>query len=139
ARLYDALGCHLNDRGARFSVWAPNASSVSVIGDFNGWNAGAHPLEPRPDGSGLWDGEIPGVARGQAYKYRIVSAHNGAILEKADPVGFYSEVPPRTASRAWSLEYEWRDQAWMADRARHNGLAAPMSMYEVHLGSLPRD
>ncbi|MDQ6621516.1 MAG: 1,4-alpha-glucan branching protein GlgB [Pseudomonadota bacterium] len=138
-RLYDALGCHLRVDGARFSVWAPNASSVSVIGEFNGWNAGAHPLVARADGSGLWDGEIPGVARGQAYKYRIVSAHNGAILEKADPFAFYAEVSPRTASRAWTLDYDWRDGAWMAQRRRRNALDAPISIYEVHLGSWRRD
>src|SRR5581483_5435131 len=136
---YDSLGCHLTEGGARFSVWAPHASAVSVIGDFNGWKASAHALDPRPDGSGLWDGEIAGVTRGQAYKYRIVSAYNGAVLEKADPFAFYAEVSPRTASRAWSLEYDWQDQPWMTQRGRRNALDAPFAIYEVHLGSWRRD
>ncbi len=147
-RLYEALGCHLLDSplspqgsspGARFGVWAPNAASVAVIGDFNGWDGRVHPLSPRADGSGLWDGEFPGIKRGQAYKYRIVSARGGAVLDKADPVAFLGECPPHTASRAWSLEYAWNDHDWMAGRARHNALDAPMAVYELHLGSWRRD
>ena len=139
SRLYDALGCHLVEGAARFCVWAPNASSVAVVGDFNGWNAAAHPLEPRGDGSGLWDVDVAGVGRGQAYKYRIVNAQHGAVLEKADPFALHAETPPRTASRTWSLEYDWHDRAWLAERARRNALNAPISIYEVHLGSWRRD
>ncbi|MEP7208021.1 MAG: 1,4-alpha-glucan branching protein GlgB [Casimicrobiaceae bacterium] len=139
ARLYEALGSHLEPDGARFGVWAPNAASVSVIGDFNGWRPDANPLVPDHDGSGLWSGEVAGATRGQAYKYRIVNRHHGAVLEKADPLAFYAEHPPQTASRLWSLEYDWHDAAWMAGRAAKNDLAAPMSVYEVHLGSWRRD
>ena len=136
-RLYDRLGCHLNERGARFAVWAPNARSVSVIGDFNEWNPQAHVLNARWDGSGIWEGEVDGVARGAAYKFRITT-HNGAPLDKADPFALAAEEPPRTASRVWTLEYAWNDGEWMADRRRRNGLDAPMSIYEVHLGSWRR-
>ncbi len=138
-RLYEALGCRLGVGGAHFAVWAPNAASVSVIGDFNGWQGDANPLRPRPDSSGVWEDEVSGVVRGQAYKYRIVSRHGGAVLEKADPFALLAETPPHTASRAWSLEYEWHDAGWMADRARRNALDAPHAVYEVHLGSWRRD
>ncbi len=137
-RLYEALGCRLGSAGAHFAVWAPNAERVSVIGDFNGWASDAAPLRARADHSGVWEGEVSGVVRGQAYKYRIVS-RGGAVLEKADPFALLAETPPRTASRAWSLEYDWHDDAWMAGRARQNALDAPISIYEVHLGSWRRD
>ncbi len=142
ARLYRAFGCHLGEAagqsGASFAVWAPNAKRVSVIGDFNGWDAGANPLEVRGDGSGIWEGFVPRVARGQAYKYRIASAQTGQILDKADPYAFLAEAPPATASRAWSLDYEWNDAAWMQNRKERNALGAPISIYEVHLGSWRR-
>jgi 1,4-alpha-glucan branching enzyme len=139
AGLYRFLGCHLSLEGsAHFAVWAPDAAAVSVIGDWNGWTAGATPLAPRTDGSGIWEAVVQGVRGGHAYKYRIVSRMGGRVLEKADPVGFFSEVPPATASRAWSLDYEWRDGAWMGARAERNGLDAAMVIYEVHLGSWRR-
>jgi 1,4-alpha-glucan branching enzyme len=141
-RLYEKMGCHLATRdgvaGAHFAVWAPNARSVSVIGDFNGWDPGLHPLAARWDGSGIWEGFVPGVARGQSYKYRVRSTHRGYEVDKADPFGVCSEVPPRTASRAWNLEYVWADGDWMASRRSRNALGAPMSIYEVHLGSWRR-
>ncbi|HSO07468.1 MAG TPA: 1,4-alpha-glucan branching protein GlgB [Pelomicrobium sp.] len=141
-RLYERLGCHLarehDADGARFGVWAPNARSVSVIGDFNGWNPEAHALATRGDGSGIWQGFVPGVKRGDSYKYHIVSQHNGYRVDKGDPFALWWEAPPRTASRAWSLEYEWGDEEWMKTRAAHNALDAPMSTYEVHLGSWRR-
>jgi 1,4-alpha-glucan branching enzyme len=141
-RLYEKMGCHLSTRGgvagAHFAVWAPNARSVSVIGEFNGWDPGVHPLSARWDGSGIWEGFVPGVARGQSYKYRVRSAHGGYEVDKADPFGVYAEVPPQTASRAWSLEYEWADGDWMVNRRPRNALGAPMSIYEVHLGSWRR-
>jgi 1,4-alpha-glucan branching enzyme len=136
-RLYEVLGCHLDAAGASFGVWAPNARAVSVIGDFNGWDAGAHPLQPRDDSSGIWAGEVPGVAPGMAYKFRIISAR-GAVLDKADPFAFYAEAPPQTASRAWGLDYRWRDAAWMRERRARNALDAPIAIYEVHLGSWRR-
>jgi 1,4-alpha-glucan branching enzyme len=133
------MGCHLDAAGgASFAVWAPNARAVSVIGEWNGWNGRAAPLAARPDGSGIWEGAVAGVARGQAYKYRIESNAGGRILEKADPFAFLAECPPATASRAWTLEYDWGDGDWMAARGRRNALDAPMSIYEMHLGSWRR-
>jgi 1,4-alpha-glucan branching enzyme len=140
ANLHRMLGCHLseNGRGAAFAVWAPNASAVSVMGDWNHWNPDANQLSPRPDGSGIWEGALDGVQHGHAYKYRIVSRDGSRRLDKADPVGFFCELPPATASRAWKLDYEWRDGTWMSSRGAHNGLDAPMAIYEAHLGSWRR-
>jgi 1,4-alpha-glucan branching enzyme len=140
ARLYEQLGCQLapEGRGARFAVWAPNARAVSVIGDWNGWDAQAHPLAARWDGSGIWEGEAPQAKRGDAYKYRVTSNTRGEVFEKADPFGFASELPPATGSRAWSLEYDWGDADWMAARRAANALDAPISVYEVHAGSWRR-
>jgi len=139
-RLYEQLGCQLapEGQGARFAVWAPSARAVSVVGDWNGWDPQAHPLAPRWDASGIWEGEAPQAKRGDAYKYRITTNDGGAVLEKADPLGFYSELPPATGSRAWSLEYEWGDADWMAARRAANALDAPISVYEVHAGSWRR-
>jgi len=139
-RLYRELGCHF-DRGrggAQFAVWAPNASAVSVVGDWNGWNAAADPLGARWDGSGIWEGHVAGVRHGQAYKFRIESHIGGQVLEKADPFAVCAELAPATASRAWSLEYEWGDAKWMSSRAARNALDAPISVYEVHAGSWRR-
>jgi len=141
-RLYDKLGCHLAKRkgaeGAHFGVWAPNAARVSAIGEWNGWNQDAHPLSAREDGSGIWEGFVPGVAHGQAYKYFIESRIDGHQVDKADPFAFFSEEPPRTGSRVWSLDYAWGDASWMASRRGANALDAPMSIYEMHLGSWRR-
>jgi len=136
-RLFEKLGCHLNGSGARFSVWAPNAREVCVVGDFNGWDPQANPLAPRWDGSGVWEGEAVSVARGAGYKFRI-TPQRGEAFDKADPFAFAAEEPPRTASRAWTLDYDWQDAAWMAERGARNALDAPMSIYEVHLGSWRR-
>ena len=136
-RLWDGLGgrlAHVDGvGGARFGVWAPNARSVGVIGDFNGWT---HPGEPlRPVGaSGVWDGFIPGLVEGSKYKYRIEGAY-GSVVEKADPLGFFAEVPPSTASILADLSYDWSDSEWMKTRAEKNRWDAPISIYEVHLGS----
>jgi 1,4-alpha-glucan branching enzyme len=139
-RLFDQFGCHFaaDGSGAHFSVWAPNAAEVSVIGDWNGWNSAADRLSQRLDGSGIWEGTVAGVQRGQAYKYRINSRNRGYSVEKADPFGVLCELPPATASRAWTLEYSWNDAAWMGSRAARNGLDAPMSIYELHVGSWRR-
>jgi 1,4-alpha-glucan branching enzyme len=136
--LASVFGCTLVDDVATFRVWAPNASHVAVIGDWNGWNADANPLTVRGDQSGIWEGRVRGVQRGQPYKYRIVDSA-GRGFDKADPFALYAEVPPKTASRAWTLDYAWGDDAWMRTRGTRNALAAPMSTYEVHLGSWRRD
>ena len=115
ASLQSIMGCMLDVQSATFRVWAPNAARVSVIGEWNGWDAGAHPLEGRQDGTGIWEGGVRGVVRGQAYKYRIVT-RDGVALDKADPFALYAEIPPATASRAWTLDYDWHDAAWMASR-----------------------
>ncbi len=137
-RLYDTLGCHLAADGAQFAVWAPNAESVSVIGDWNGWSADADPLALRADGAGIWSGLVKGAQRGQTYKYRIRSRLRGYVVEKADPFAICAEAPPATASRIWSLEHDWGDARWMAERASRNALDAPMAIYELHLGSWRR-
>jgi 1,4-alpha-glucan branching enzyme len=137
--LHKKLGAHLikkdNKEGTFFAVWAPNAKSVSVIGNFNGWLKDAHHLEVRKDGSGIWQGFIPGVKKGEAYKYFISSNFDNYQVEKADPVGFYSEQPPKTASITWEYNYKWQDQKWMKNRKDRNSLEGPISVYEVHLES----
>jgi 1,4-alpha-glucan branching enzyme len=139
ARLQRFLGCKLleGEAGATFAVWAPNAAAVCVMGDWNGWNRQSDPLAARTDSSGIWEGTVKGVRHGQAYKYAIV-ARDGQLLEKADPLASFCEAPPATASRVWSLNYDWQDAAWMAQRPSRNALAAPMGIYEVHLGSWRR-
>ncbi len=140
-RAYDKLGAHPTvlegEPGTFFGVWAPSAQRVSVIGDFNGWNPEAHELAARGS-SGIWEGFLPGVGKGATYKYHIVSRHHGHRGDKTDPFGFYGEKPPRTASTVWDLDYEWNDREWMGVRKEHNSLAAPMAIYEVHLGSWMR-
>ncbi|HKA44700.1 MAG TPA: 1,4-alpha-glucan branching protein GlgB [Burkholderiales bacterium] len=142
-RLHERLGAHLtragDSRGAQFSVWAPNAAAVSVIGDFNDWHAEANFLRPREDASGIWEGYIAGAAEGDCYKYRIVSRHGGYQVDKSDPYAFCCEAPPRTASRLWRLDYDWHDGEWMRTRRGANALGSPISVYEVHLGSWRRD
>ena len=138
ARLFENLGSHLTeDGGASFAVWAPNARSVSVIGDFNGWDAGKGAMNPRWDGSGIWEARVENVARGAPYRYRVVS-NQGSTQDKGDPFAYYWEEAPRTASRTWTLEYEWSDGEWMRTRGSHNALTSPMSIYELHLGSWRR-
>ena len=140
-RAYEKLGSHLTsvggEQGTGFSVWAPNAREVTVIGSFNGWDRGSHPLRARGS-SGIWEGFIPGVAKGSVYKFHIVSQHHGHVVDKADPFGLLHEKPPRTASVVWDLEYQWADREWMQKRQGKNALQAPISIYEVHLGSWMR-
>ncbi|MCM8794292.1 MAG: 1,4-alpha-glucan branching protein GlgB [Candidatus Omnitrophica bacterium] len=140
-QLYEKLGARQTTAGGRqgvyFAVWAPDALEVSVIGDFNGWQRGRHRLAPRKQ-SGIWEGFIPDLTTGTLYKYHIVSKFHGCQTQKADPFAFFCETPPKTASVVWDLAYEWGDQRWMASRGQRNALAAPISVYEVHLGSWMR-
>lgn len=137
--LYEKLGAHLIEvegiSGAYFAVYAPAAKRVAVTGDFNDWDQNANPLQVRWDASGIWEGFIPNVLPGQAYKYHILSFHDHYTREKADPFARYAETPPRTASIVWEGNYKWKDKKWMKSRKAKNGLEAPMSIYEMHLGS----
>jgi len=140
-RAYDKLGAHLveqdGQRGVHFAVWAPNARNISVIGDFNGWDPTCHPM--RSSSAGVWDAFIAGLPADTIYKYRIVSNYGGYVVDKADPYGFAAEIRPHTASRVWDLNtYRWNDGLWMRNRVRSNSLDAPISIYEVHLGSWRR-
>ncbi len=135
--LYDKLGAHLGGDGCHFAVWAPNASQVSVIGDWNGWDPTRDVLAPRA-ASGVWEGHVAGVAQGARYKYRIVNRDSGQVFDKADPFAFCSETPPFTASVVWSLDYQWGDDAWCASRRHRFARDAAVSVYEVHLGSWRR-
>ncbi len=140
-RLWERLGSHPatldGQPGVHFAVWAPNASEVSVIGDFNGWNPTDAPLAPRGV-SGIWEGFVPGVERGAAYKYRIASSDGGHVVDKADPFAIHAETPPDTASKVWDLDYEWADGDWMATRAERQRIDGPVTIYEVHVGSWRR-
>ncbi len=140
-RLYEKLGAHPlavdGMTGTYFAVWSPNATEVFVIGDFNCWDKSSHPLRPKGQ-SGIWEGFVPGIGKGTIYKYYIVSHHYGYCVEKADPFAFHAETPPKTASIVWDFDYHWKDQAWMEKRRTHNSLDAPISIYEVHLGSWRR-
>ena len=120
--------------GTYFAVWAPNATEVSVIGDFNKWKKGAHQLFPRLDQSGIWEGWIPNVGKGALYKYAI-KAHNGKWFEKGDPYAIYWETPPKQASIVWDTYYEWNDKKWLKQRKKQEGKPQPYAVYEVHLGS----
>ena len=140
--LYDKLGAHQVGRGKKkgiyFAVWAPNAEKVSLIGDFNHWEPGSHILSPRWDESGIWEGFFTDVKKGCLYKYHILSREKGYQVEKRDPFAFFCEIPPDTAGVVWDLDYEWQDQEWMEKRKKKNAQDAPMSIYEIHLGSWRR-
>ena len=137
-RLHRQFGCHLNDSGARFAVWAPNARAVAVIGEFNNWDADANRCTQRTDGSGVWECAVRGVVQGQTYKFAIFTP-SGERLDKADPFAYLSQLAPATGSVAWRIDdYSWGDAAWLRMRADANALNAPMSVYEVHLGSWRR-
>jgi 1,4-alpha-glucan branching enzyme len=140
-RLYERMGAHpvraRASSGTHFAVWAPNAERVSVIGEFNGWTPGRDPLEVRGN-SGIFEGTIPSARRGTLYKYRIESRYADYRVDKADPFGFLHERPPGTASVVWDLTYDWNDARWMAERGERFRLDAPVSIYEVHLGSWRR-
>jgi 1,4-alpha-glucan branching enzyme len=137
---YEKLGAQLHVvdgvAGVNFAVWAPNAEALSVVGDFNGWDGRHHPMR-KPVSSGIWELFVPGIGAGTLYKYRVHA--DGSFSDRADPYGFGAEVPPRTASKVVDLVcHSWRDQEWMEQRASRNSLSAPLSIYEVHLGSWRR-
>jgi 1,4-alpha-glucan branching enzyme len=141
-RLWQALGAHAITHegvdGVHFAVWAPNAQRVSVVGDFNIWDGRRHPMRRR-GATGVWETFIPGIGEGTAYKYEI-RGHDGSTMPlKADPVGFGSEHPPATASVVRRLsDAKWKDGAWMKGRQARHSIDAPISVYEVHLGSWRR-
>ncbi|MBI3552698.1 MAG: 1,4-alpha-glucan branching protein GlgB [Elusimicrobia bacterium] len=138
-RIFDKLGAHPGSQdgvaGTHFAVWAPNAKNVCVMGDFNEWSTHKHHL--RGSDAGIWHGFVPGVGPGAVYKY-FIHSHTGAKLEKADPIGFRHEVPPKSASVVWELDYQWGDGQWMQERRSRNAHGSPISVYEVHLGSWRR-
>ena len=138
---YKNFGSHLTTvlgiQGYYFAVWAPNARNVSVVGIFNEWKEELHPLKPRLDHSGIWEGFIPALPKGSLYKYHIKSMEGHTML-KADPYAIFAEIRPATASITWKHEYEWKDLKWMKQRKKHNALDAPWNVYEVHLASWMR-
>ncbi len=127
----------LGKKGTYFAVWAPNATQVCVKGNFNDWQNNTHPLHVRLEKSGIWEGFIPGIERGEIYKYHI-HGFEGLLLDKGDPFAHFWEQRPLTASVTWDLQYEWQDKEWMQTRKAHNALDAPYSVYEVHLASWMR-
>jgi 1,4-alpha-glucan branching enzyme len=126
-----------NTKGTYFSVWAPNATAVFVVGNFNDWNNQSHPLKVRLDQSGIWEGFIPNILQGEVYKYHIHGV-NDVRLDKADPFAHYAELRPLTASITWQTKYDWKDAAWMEKRKVVNQINQPYSVYEVHLASWMR-
>ncbi|RZK57393.1 MAG: 1,4-alpha-glucan branching protein GlgB [Pedobacter sp.] len=141
-RLYEKMGAHLttvnNTAGTYFAVWAPNAQEVSVIANFNNWSRGSHQLYKRWDSSGIWEGFIPNVGKGEVYKYYI-KGFDGSDIEKGDPYALRWEHPPQKASIVWDTDYSWKDKTWLKKRAKVTALNQPMSVYELHLGSWQRD
>jgi 1,4-alpha-glucan branching enzyme len=142
-RIYEKMGAHActvnGVAGVNFAVWAPNAQTVSVIGDFNGWQHAAHPMHLRHIDLGVWECFIPGLQVGALYKYAVYSRYNNYVAEKSDPYGFAAELRPKTASIVADIhQHQRQDEAWMQERAQHQQLSSPISIYEVHLGSWRR-
>lgn len=141
-RLFEKLGSHLmkvdGTSGTFFAVWAPNAKDVAVVGDFNSWNKSSHALYKRLDRSGIWEGFIPHIGKGELYKYAI-TGFDGSDLLKGDPFARRWEHPPQTASMIWDTNYSWKDKSWLNKRPKVNAINKPVTVYEVHLGSWRRD
>lgn len=141
-RLFEKLGAHPMTvegvNGTYFAVWAPNAKKVSVVGDFNYWNTQTHQLNARWDASGIWEGFIPGIGLGSLYKFNIESNVNGYKANRGDPFALFWEEPPKTSPVVWNLDYQWNDTDWMKKRKKKNALNAPISIYELHIGSWKR-
>src|SRR5919201_456729 len=136
-QLYERLGAHVREEGVAFAVWAPNAGSVSVVGDFNGWEEGVFPLEPQGS-SGVWAAVVPEAEEGQAYKYAIRTSE-GELRMKTDPLALRTEEPPKTASLVFRCRHEWEDAEWLERRRSSEPWREPLSVYEVHLGSWRRN
>ena len=139
---YEKLGAHemtINGvDGVLFAVWAPNAIRVSVVGDFNQWDGRRHMMRVRGS-TGVWEIFLPGLHQGTVYKFEVKSRHKGYLAQKADPYAFFSELRPKSASVVWDLDkYSWADKEWMQARAGRNWFEAPVSIYEIHLGSWRR-
>ena len=139
-KLYEKFGAHPiqldGEGGVYFSVWAPSAKSVAVIGDFNFWDGNEHMLNVRWDSTGIWEGFIPLAKVGMRYKFKITSNNNNIVTEKVDPYAYYFEKSPNTASIIWDIkDYLWKDKNWMGYRKDKNDLDKPYSVYEVQLGS----
>jgi 1,4-alpha-glucan branching enzyme len=142
-RIYEKMGAHLRTvrgvPGVNFALWAPNARSVSVIGDFNGWQHGATPMHLRHQDLGVWECFVPGLTAGALYRYAITSRFNDYTVEKSDPYGFAAELRPQTASIVVDIhQHQWQDEAWMQERAGRQQLSSPISIYELHIGSWRR-
>ncbi len=138
---HEKFGSHhkylLETDGYYFAVWAPNATEVCVVGEFNGWKRGLHPLFVRQDSSGIWEGFIPRMPQGTVYKY-FIKGFEGKEIYKADPFANFAELRPGTCSLTWNMYHEWNDTEWMKKRSYNNSLEAPWSVYEVHLASWMR-
>ena len=131
-QLYDKLGARPVEvegvSGVHFAVWAPSASKVSLIGDFNNWTPGSHPLKP-VGSSGIWEGFCAGLGRGSLYKYHIQSTQRRYEVAKTDPFAFHCETPPRTSSIVWDIGYTWNDDVWMSGRGARHALTSPLAIY----------
>ncbi len=142
-QMYKKFGAQPTEKdgvsGMQFTVWAPGARHVELVGNFNGWQGHDHPLSVRWDSSGIWEAFVPGLSSGELYKYRIYSHHDSIVRDKADPFAFCTEVPSATSSITWSTDYKWKDKKWMSARNKKNTLGQPCSVYEVHLGSWKKD
>ena len=136
SRLYEKLGAHPVEGAVEFAVWAPNAASVAVIGDWNGWDPRANPM--LGSDAGIWTARVEGARHGSIYKFHVVSKNGDFKVDKSDPFAFRAEPAPRTGSVVWDLAYQWGDAEWMKTRQHRNALGAPCSVYELHLGSWRR-
>ncbi len=136
------MGAHVTEidgiKGVNFAVWAPSAQRVSVVGEFNEWDARVHPMRLHP-GNGVWELFIPGLGTGTVYRYNVFSRYNGYRADKSDPYAFFTEKRPQNASVVYPLEgYSWGDEAWIESRKQQNPLTRAWSVYEVHVGSWKR-
>ncbi|MEG2897495.1 MAG: 1,4-alpha-glucan branching protein GlgB [Eubacterium sp.] len=132
---YEFFGSHLTDNGVVFRIWAPNATDLSIVGNFNDWNSESHKMTLLENSGGIWESTIPHLNKGELYKYCIRQC-DGSLAYKADPYGIYSEIKPKTASVVWDLkDYQWKDKKWFETRKKNIHQAEPINIYEVHLGS----